>query len=66
MNLDRRWMFPGGIATLLLPAVLGQVEIEGPAGVSIGCLPEPEWDVREPPIGAGSEVVAALGEGRDG
>ena len=51
--------------SLLLPAVMGQVQIPGPADVLFGYLPDLALDVRGPLIAAGysPEVVAALGEG---
>jgi mannose-6-phosphate isomerase class I len=51
--------------TLLLPAALGLVEIDGPADVLLGYLPDLERDVRAPLAGAGygPQVIAALGEG---
>ena len=55
----------GRAASLLLPAVLGEVRIEGPADALIGYLPDLERDVRGPLAEAGyaDPVVAALGEG---
>ena len=57
-----QWL--GRAETLLLPAVLGRVEIRGPADVLMGYLPDLERDVRTPlaAAGYGPEVIAALGE----
>ncbi|MFJ5727663.1 hypothetical protein [Streptomyces paradoxus] len=51
--------------TLLLPAALGEVRIQGPADVLIGYVPEPAHDIRVPLLAAGHgpAAVAALGEG---
>ena len=48
-----------------LPAVLDKIEIEGPAGVLLGWLPDLERDIREPFADAGydTELVARLGNG---
>jgi mannose-6-phosphate isomerase len=61
-----QWL--GRAETLLLPAALGRVEIEGPADVLIGYLPDLERDVWDPLGAAGyaPEVIATLGEGLDG
>lgn len=58
----------GRARTLLLPAALGGVRIEGPADVLAGYLPDLEHDVRAPLLAAGHgrAAVAALGEGLDG
>jgi mannose-6-phosphate isomerase len=57
-----QWL--GRAETLLLPAACGQVEIEGPADVLMGYLPDLERDVRGPLTAAGYApgVIAALGE----
>lgn len=51
--------------TLLLPAALGEVEIDGPADVLLGYLPDLERDVVAPLVAAGyaPQVIARLGEG---
>ena len=61
-----QWL--GRAETLLLPAALGRVEIQGPADVLMGYLPDLERDVRGPLVAAGygPGVIAALGEGFDG
>ena len=58
-----QWL--GRAETLLLPAALGWVEVEGPADVLMGYYPDLEKDVREPLSAAGyaPEVIATLGEG---
>lgn len=55
----------GRAASLLLPAVLGEVAIEGPADVLFGYLPDLERDVRAPLAAAGyaPALIAGLGEG---
>ncbi|SDQ08296.1 class I mannose-6-phosphate isomerase [Quadrisphaera sp. DSM 44207] len=55
----------GRAETLLLPAVLGEVEITGPADVLFGYLPDLTRDVVEPLVAAGyaPRVIATLGEG---
>jgi mannose-6-phosphate isomerase len=55
----------GRAASLLLPAALGEVTIEGPADVLIGYVPDLERDVRRPLKEAGyaDAVIAGLGEG---
>ena len=55
----------GRARTLLLPAALGEVEIEGPADVLLGSLPDLARDVVGPLRAAGyaDEVIATLGEG---
>ncbi|MER6712589.1 mannose-6-phosphate isomerase [Streptomyces sp. NPDC006129] len=55
----------GRARTLLLPAALGRVRIEGPADVLLGYLPDLEQDIRTPLLAAGhgAAAVAALGEG---
>jgi hypothetical protein len=52
-------------ATLLLPAALGTVEVDGPADVVVGYLPDLERDVVRPLLSAGYSpaLVATLGEG---
>ncbi|MEV5551100.1 type I phosphomannose isomerase catalytic subunit [Streptomyces sp. NPDC052309] len=57
----------GRARTLLLPAVLGEVRVEGPADVLIGYVPDLEHDVQAPLLAAGHgpAAVAALGEGLD-
>lgn len=51
--------------TLLLPAALGSVEMQGPADVFLGYLPNLDHDVRTPLLAAGHATadIAALGEG---
>ena len=58
-----QWL--GRAETLLLPAALGRVEIEGPADVLLGYLPDLERDVRGPLVATGyaPEVVSTLGGG---
>jgi mannose-6-phosphate isomerase len=55
-------------STLLLPAALGAVEIEGPADVLFGYLPDLEADVLAPLLAAGyaPSVIERLGEGLAG
>ena len=55
----------GRAATVVLPAVSGEVEIVGPADVVAGYLPDLERDVRAPlrAAGYGPAAIAALGEG---
>ena len=57
-----QWL--GRAETLLLPAACGRVEIEGPADVLMGYLPDLERDVRGHLTAAGYApgVIAALGE----
>ncbi|MEV6115309.1 type I phosphomannose isomerase catalytic subunit [Streptomyces sp. NPDC052109] len=51
--------------TLLLPAALGEVRVDGPADVLFGYVPDLEADVRAPltAAGHGAAAIAALGEG---
>jgi mannose-6-phosphate isomerase len=51
--------------TLLVPAVLGEVHVQGPADVLIGYVPDLEHDIRAPLLAAGHgpAAIAALGEG---
>ncbi|MFG2352093.1 type I phosphomannose isomerase catalytic subunit [Streptomyces sp. NPDC048521] len=51
--------------TLLLPAALGAVRVDGPADVLFGYLPDLEADVRAPlaAAGHGPAAIAALGAG---
>jgi mannose-6-phosphate isomerase len=51
--------------TLLLPAVLGEVRVDGPADVLFGYLPDLERDIRVPlaAAGHGPAVISGLGEG---
>jgi mannose-6-phosphate isomerase len=61
--------YPGGVEelgraqTLLLPAALGSVRIDGPADVLFGHLPDLRRDVLDPLTGAGypPAVIAGLG-----
>jgi mannose-6-phosphate isomerase len=55
----------GRARSLLLPAVLGRVRIQGPADVLLGYLPDLEQDIRTPLLtaGHGDPALAALGEG---
>ncbi|WP_433868869.1 type I phosphomannose isomerase catalytic subunit [Saccharopolyspora sp. CA-218241] len=55
----------GPAQTLLLPAALGAVEIDGPADVLLGHLPDLRRDVLAPLLAAGHgpRAIAALGEG---
>jgi len=57
----------GAARTVLLPAAVGEVVIDGPADVLTGYLPDLERDVREPLLAAGhgQAPIAALGEGLD-
>ncbi|WP_242122011.1 class I mannose-6-phosphate isomerase [Sphingomonas lacusdianchii] len=50
--------------SLLLPAALGHVAIEGPADLLIGYLPDLDRDIREPlsAAGYGAELIARLGD----
>ncbi|MDQ1047196.1 hypothetical protein [Streptomyces sp. V4I2] len=54
----------GCARSLLLPAALGRVRIQGPADVLLGYLPDLEQDIRTPLLAAGhgAAAVAALGE----
>lgn len=54
----------GRAETLLLPAVLGEVEITGPADVLVSYLPDIEKDVVGPlrAAGYGPEIINTLGE----
>ncbi|PVY97316.1 class I mannose-6-phosphate isomerase [Actinomycetospora cinnamomea] len=58
----------GRARTVLLPAAVGEVELDGPADVLAGYLPDLEADVRRPLLAAGhgAAVIAALGEGLSG
>ncbi|MDJ1135672.1 type I phosphomannose isomerase catalytic subunit [Streptomyces iconiensis] len=58
----------GRASTLLLPAALGFVEIQAPADVLIGYVPDLNHDIRTPLLAAGHPAadVAALGEGLGG
>jgi mannose-6-phosphate isomerase len=55
----------GRAATVVLPAVTGEVTVEGPADVLAGYLPDLDRDVRDPLLAAGhgSAAIATLGEG---
>jgi mannose-6-phosphate isomerase len=65
--------YPGGTEeigrarTLLLPAALGEVRIDGPADVLFGYLPDLRRDVLDPLLDLGypPAVIAGLGEGLD-
>ncbi|MEU6665590.1 class I mannose-6-phosphate isomerase [Streptomyces sp. NPDC046727] len=50
--------------SLLLPAALGRMRIEGPADVLLGYLPDLDTDIRTPLLAAGHgmDAIAALGE----
>jgi mannose-6-phosphate isomerase len=50
--------------TLLVPAILGHIEITGPADVLVGYLPDLERDIAAPLLAAGyaQEVIASLGD----
>ncbi|WP_330341591.1 class I mannose-6-phosphate isomerase [Streptomyces sp. NBC_00557] len=54
----------GRARTLLLPAALGSLRIEGPADVLLGYLPDLERDIRAPLLAAGHGpgAIAALGD----
>ncbi|MER7471360.1 class I mannose-6-phosphate isomerase [Micromonospora sp. NPDC000018] len=54
-------------ATLLLPAACGSVQIDGPADVLFGYLPDLDVDVFQPLLAAGyrPQAIASLGEGFD-
>jgi mannose-6-phosphate isomerase len=54
--------------SLLLPAALASVAVEGPADLLAGYLPELDADIRQPlaAAGYGPRQIAALGEGLDG
>jgi mannose-6-phosphate isomerase len=58
----------GRAESLLLPAALGTVEVDGPADLLVGSLPDLERDIRQPLAAAGyaPEQIAALGEGLGG
>ncbi|MEU3860016.1 type I phosphomannose isomerase catalytic subunit [Streptomyces sp. NPDC028722] len=55
----------GRARTLLLPAALGRVRVDGPADVLFGFLPDLEAGIRAPltAAGHGPAAIAALGEG---
>ncbi|MBB3053062.1 hypothetical protein FHS23_004105 [Prauserella isguenensis] len=57
----------GRARTVLLPAAMGSVDIEGPADVLAGYRPDLKTDIRVPLHAAGhsSAAIAALGEGID-
>lgn len=57
----------GQARTVLLPAAMGSVDIEGPADVLAGYRPDLETDIRVPLHAAGhsNAAIAALGEGID-
>lgn len=60
------WAHQLGCAkSLLLPVALGQIDIEGPADVLIGYLPDLERDIRAPLVAAGYrlDLIAGLGQG---
>lgn len=50
--------------TLLLPAALGRLHIEGPADVLLGYLPDLDADIRTPLLAAGhgADAIDALGD----
>ncbi|GAA2588731.1 class I mannose-6-phosphate isomerase [Actinomadura fulvescens] len=50
--------------SLLMPAALGELRVEGPADVLLGYLPDLVSDIHEPlaAAGYGPDVIAALGE----
>jgi len=54
----------GQARSLLLPAALGEVAIEGPADLLIGYLPDLDRDIRQPLRAAGysPELIAQLGD----
>lgn len=54
----------GRAETVVLPAAMGRVEVDGPADVLVGYLPNLERDVIAPLTAAGysRDVIAALGE----
>ncbi|MBC8989613.1 class I mannose-6-phosphate isomerase [Micromonospora chalcea] len=54
-------------ATLLLPAACGSAQIDGPADVLFGYLPDLDADVFRPLLAAGyrPQTIASLGEGFD-
>ncbi|MFF3907916.1 class I mannose-6-phosphate isomerase [Streptomyces sp. NPDC001848] len=56
---------PARAESLLLPAALGRLRMEGPADVLLGYLPDLDLDVRTPLLAAGHgpAAIAALGEG---
>ncbi|MET9762596.1 hypothetical protein ABZ016_26680, partial [Streptomyces sp. NPDC006372] len=56
---------PPRARTLLLPAALGEIHIQGPADVLIGYVPDLDRDIRAPLLAAGHgpAAIAALGEG---
>lgn len=57
----------GRARSLLLPAALGEVEINGPADVLIGYVPDLQNDICVPLEAAGysRQLIASLGEGLD-
>jgi hypothetical protein len=58
----------GRAESRLLPAALGAIEVEGPADILLGWLPDLERDIRAPLAAAGydAELIAGLGEGLSG
>ncbi|HSK61182.1 MAG TPA: class I mannose-6-phosphate isomerase [Actinomycetospora sp.] len=58
----------GRARTVLLPAALGWIEIDGPADVLAGYLPDLERDIRAPLLAAGhgADAIAGLGAGLEG
>ncbi|WP_129661381.1 class I mannose-6-phosphate isomerase [Rothia halotolerans] len=68
VRVEERSAGLGPAETLVVPAALGEVEIEGPADVLVGYLPDLERDVVAPLMEAGysRELIAALGEGLEG
>ena len=57
----------GRATSLLLPAALGEVVVDGPVDLLVGYLPDLERDVRAPLLAAGhgAGAIATLGEGLD-
>lgn len=55
----------GPAESRLLPAALGEIEVDGPADILLGYLPDLEHDIRAPLAGAGygARLIADLGEG---
>ncbi|QRK13376.1 hypothetical protein JQX13_27085 [Archangium violaceum] len=64
---DWRGTLPPG-ETLLLPAALGSLEVQGPADVLMGYLPELQRDIRTPleAMGYPPSRISALGFGEPG
>ena len=66
-RVGETWEISDVARTVLLPAAMGSVDIEGPADVLAGYRPDLKTDIRVPLHAAGhsSAAIAALGEGVD-